>query len=103
MNLSARAGQTGAEKAVVVRLHLVNASVNVDHHIRPRRRDPSLGDANQVVQPTVAFVIGLKQTIFEGDEPGRQNLVRGLDQGRVYDVRTTGPGMPSSTRIVSVF
>ena len=48
------------KKAVVLRLHLVTAGVYVDHHIRPRRRDPSLGDADEVVQPTVAFVIGLE-------------------------------------------
>ena len=44
----------------MLRLHLVNTGVNVDHHIRPCRRDSSLGDANQVVQPTVALMIGLE-------------------------------------------
>jgi hypothetical protein len=61
-------GWTGLLKeAVVLRQHRVNAGVNVDHHIRPRREippsamgDPSLGDANEVVQATVGFVIGLE-------------------------------------------
>src|SRR5215204_4093867 len=49
----------GASQGVLCR-QLVNAGVNVDHHVRSRRRDPSLGDAYEVVQPAVAFVIGLE-------------------------------------------
>jgi hypothetical protein len=37
----------------MLRLHLVDTGVNVDHHLPRRRRDLSLGDAYQVVQQPV--------------------------------------------------
>jgi hypothetical protein len=33
----------------VLRLHFVDTGVDVDHHLPRRRRDQSLGDADQVV------------------------------------------------------
>jgi hypothetical protein len=53
-------------------LHLVDAGRDVNHHIRPSRRNASLGDAHEVVQPTVAIVIGL--------EPGMRTRADGSEK-----------------------